>query len=106
VTLGPQGTAQYGTATLRMAAPLDGATTLGLRPEAIALATVMGSDENALPCTVMKTRFMGNLQHVELRPDCAPDQLINVEMNGLAPTPEIGAQVYASFAASALQVLR
>jgi len=106
VTPGPQGTAKYGSATLKIAAPLDGATTLGLRPEAITLATDMGSDENALPCIVTKTRFMGNLQHIELRPDCAPDQLINVEMNGLSPTPETGAQVYASFAASALQVLR
>lgn len=79
---------------------------MGLRPEAITLATDKGGVENALPCTVMKTRFMGNLQHVELRPDCAPDQVINVEMNGLAPTPEPSTQVHATFTASALQVLR
>ncbi len=103
VVPGADGTAQYGSAMLDFIGALDGATTLGLRPEAITISDTSG--ENALPCTVMATRFMGNLQHIELKPDCAPDRTINVEMNGRTPTPKVGAQVVASFPADALQML-
>ncbi len=106
VSTGTDENPQYGSQTLVMAGALDGATTLGLRPEAITLTDDGAGAENALACTVRATRFMGNLQHIEVTPDCAPDHLLNVEMNGLAPTPKTGAPVIASFRADALQVLR
>jgi iron(III) transport system ATP-binding protein len=105
VSEGPEGLAQYGSAALKVSGPLNGATTLGLRPEAISLGG-NGGVENALPCTVAGARFMGNLQQIDLVPDCAPGQILNVEMNGLAETPETGAHVTARFPANALQVLR
>ncbi|MFX0543813.1 ABC transporter ATP-binding protein [Roseovarius sp. S4756] len=106
VSAGSEGTARYGRATLHYAGALEGATTLGLRPEAITLGSGAGEGDNALQCTVTASRFLGNLQQIDLRPDCAPDQSLSVEMNGLTETPQIGAQVTARFAAPALQVLR
>lgn len=106
ISTGPDGAPHYGSQTLKMTGAPDGATTLGLRPEAITLTEGATGAENTLTGTVTATRFMGNLQHIEIRPDGAPDQLLNVEMNGLAPTPQTGAQVFASFSADALQVLR
>ncbi|WP_113912869.1 ABC transporter ATP-binding protein [Roseovarius dicentrarchi] len=106
VSAGPDGTARYGEAALSLPGPLDGATTLGLRPEAITLLGNADAGDNALPCTVTGTRYMGNLQHIALRPDCAPDQTLEVEMNGLVQAPGIGEKVTARFPAQALQVLR
>ncbi|MFG6532113.1 MULTISPECIES: ABC transporter ATP-binding protein [unclassified Sulfitobacter] len=106
ISANAEGTAQFGTQELRIEGPLNGATTLGLRPEAITLSDHPTGAENSLACTVTNTRFMGNLQHVELRPNDAPDQLLQVEMNGLAQTPVPGDQLLANFPADALLVLR
>ncbi|WP_108483369.1 ABC transporter ATP-binding protein [Oceaniglobus ichthyenteri] len=106
VTSDAQGKAQLGTHSLAMTGKLNGATTLGLRPEAITLSQQPIGAANELSGVVTQTRFMGNLQHIEIQPDCAPEQRLQIEMNGLATTPASGARVVASFPADALMVLR
>ncbi|WP_428697424.1 putative 2-aminoethylphosphonate ABC transporter ATP-binding protein [Stappia sp.] len=106
VEAGAQGAMSFGGTPLRIDHPArDGATMLGVRPEAVSLAGRGDTGANILPATVRSVSFLGNVTRVEVEPDARRETSIMVELHGTSKVPEQGEQLAISIPAEALRVL-
>ena len=96
VTSGADGMPFFGSQPLKALAPMSQDAVLGIRPEAIALSTEPLHNVVSLPATVTTVRFLGNFSIVDISPDCAPDQILTVELHGAAATAAVGNKVFAN----------
>jgi len=96
------GAIRFGSQALATGADAAGMDLLGLRPEAISLSPEPLNLGNALYGEVTRVRFLGNIQVLTVRPDCAPEQLLDVELHGPENIPQPKDRVCLNFAADAL----
>ncbi|MEP1521101.1 ATP-binding cassette domain-containing protein [Ascidiaceihabitans sp.] len=96
VTSGADGVPFFGSQPLKALTPMSHDAVLGIRPEAITLSTEPFQNVVSLPATVTTVRFLGNFSIVGISPDCAPDQILTVELHGAAATAAVGNKVFAN----------
>lgn len=108
VSRGGSGEIRFGSQQLTANAQADAAIdsgVVGLRPEAIKVSSEPLGLENALFGTVTKVRYLGNLQILSVQPECAPDQVLDVELHGASVLSRPSERVCLNFAPTALHEL-
>ena len=93
VKRGQDGLPIFGTQPLTGLAPISNDTMYGVRPETVSLSNAPSQAAPSLHSTVKAVRYLGNFSVVEVAPDCAPDQMITVELHGPVVTPQVGERV-------------
>jgi iron(III) transport system ATP-binding protein len=106
MTRGRAGVPVYGTQPMTGLAPIAQDTMFSLRPEMISLSGASTSAAASLPSTVRAVRYLGNFSTIEVAPDCAPDQIITVELHGPTEAPLVGERVYANMASEYLREIQ
>ncbi|WP_299811716.1 ABC transporter ATP-binding protein [uncultured Roseibium sp.] len=102
VGVAANGAIEFGSQTLTAGPDAEGMDLLGIRPEAISISPEPLDMGNALFGEVTKVRFLGNIQVLTVRPDCAPDQPLDVQLHGPEYIPQPRDRVCLNFGAESL----